>query len=92
MTIVWPDAANDAQANRIVAEMASTIQAAASAHDAGIRYIFATDAHSTQDVLSSYGEDNVAEMRVVSEKYDACGMFQRQQNGGWLWSRMGEQE
>ena len=72
--------------------MASAIQVAAKVHDAEIRYIFANDAHSTQNVLSSYGEDNVAEMREVSEKYDACGMFQRQQNGGWLLSRVTEQK
>lgn len=45
-------------------------------------YIFLNYAANGQDVISSYGEENVEKMIAVSQKYDPAGLFQKQVPGG----------
>lgn len=45
-------------------------------------------ADACQDPLGSYGAENVHFMRVVAEKYDPRGMFQRQCPGGFRISKV----
>lgn len=46
-------------------------------------WLYLNYADSTQDVLRSYGEENVKLMREVSRKYDPEGVFQRLCPGGF---------
>jgi hypothetical protein len=43
---------------------------------------------ATQDVISSYGEANVAHLRSVANKYDPEGFFQHMVPGGFKISRV----
>lgn len=51
--------------------------------DSFIRYLFMNDANREQDVIASYGEDNVRKLRDVQAKYDPDLVFQRLVPGGW---------
>jgi hypothetical protein len=41
-------------------------------------------ARGSQNVLASYGAENVRRMQEAVTKYDPEGVFQRLQNGGFL--------
>lgn len=45
------------------------------------------DANYAQDVLSSYGAASKAQLKAVAKKYDPQGLFQTQQNNGFLLSK-----
>lgn len=51
--------------------------------DARVDYIYMNYAEGTQDVLSSYGEDNVQMALEVAAKYDPTGVFQKRVVGGF---------
>lgn len=46
-------------------------------------WIYLNYADSSQDVLQSYGEDNVRRMKDVAAKYDPKQVFQRLCSGGF---------
>lgn len=46
-------------------------------------YLYMNYAHSSQDVLAGYGEENVRKMRHVAKKYDPFAVMQRRQPGGF---------
>lgn len=49
-----------------------------------LRYIFMNDATYSQNVVRSYGKENLEEMRSVSRKFDRNQVFQKLQFGGYL--------
>ncbi|KAI1505903.1 hypothetical protein F5X99DRAFT_366504 [Biscogniauxia marginata] len=60
------------------------VRAYAAAVDGGdLGWLFMNYADGSQDVLGSYGADNVAFMREVAAKYDPKGVFQMLCPGGW---------
>lgn len=46
--------------------------------------IFMNDASVSQNVLASYGADNVRRLQETAAKYDPDGVFQKQQKDGFL--------
>lgn len=46
--------------------------------------IFMNDASTSQNVLSSYGADNVRRLQDAATKYDSEGVFQKLQKDGFL--------
>lgn len=50
------------------------------------RYLNYSDV--SQDPLSTYGEDNIKQMRKVAAKYDPIGIFQRLVPGGFKISKV----
>ncbi|KAF2141094.1 uncharacterized protein K452DRAFT_327327 [Aplosporella prunicola CBS 121167] len=50
---------------------------------AGVSFRYSNYADRSQDVLRSYGEDNVRKMWDVSKKYDPEGVFQTRAPGGF---------
>ncbi|KAL3490398.1 hypothetical protein BJX62DRAFT_252037 [Aspergillus germanicus] len=86
-TIEWPREStpeDDAAARKAVAYLVQKVRNTAKSRDQLLPYLCATFASSDQDVLSSYGAQNVELMKAVSRKYDPEGVFQRQQFGGFL--------
>ncbi|KAF1846875.1 putative FAD-binding oxidoreductase [Cucurbitaria berberidis CBS 394.84] len=57
-------------------------QAANKANDS-LDYVFMNDASQDQNVISSYGRDNVISMKKVQEKYDSTKAFQELVRGGF---------
>lgn len=50
--------------------------------------LFANDAGASQNVLQSYGEESLANLKAVSQRYDADQVFQTLQAGGWFVSKV----
>lgn len=76
--------------NKIQGTTSALIQALTkSAHEAGLLlpFLYQNDAGSFQKPLRSAGAANLAQLRAVSDKYDAVQLFQRSQNGGFLVSQ-----
>ncbi|KAG4216911.1 hypothetical protein PC116_g34608 [Phytophthora cactorum] len=53
-----------------------------------VPFIFMNDASRDQNPLASYGTENVNKLKQISQKYDASQLFQKQQNSGFLLSRV----
>ncbi|OJJ72078.1 hypothetical protein ASPBRDRAFT_43473 [Aspergillus brasiliensis CBS 101740] len=84
-TCEWPqDGSDDAAAQKAVDTMSETVQSLAKARGALLDFKCMTFANATQKVLGSYGAENVKLMQEVAAKYDPKGVFQKQQNGGFL--------
>lgn len=83
----WTNPADDAKVHKTLLDLAATI--AATAQKAGFYddYIFSNIAAREQNVLASYGQDNLNFLKSVSRKYDFMGVFQNLQNGGFLVSK-----
>jgi hypothetical protein len=47
-------------------------------------FILSSFAGNKQNVMRSYGDDNVGKMKEVAAKYDHTGVFQKLQNDGFL--------
>ncbi|KAF4838719.1 FAD-dependent monooxygenase yanF [Colletotrichum tropicale] len=60
--------------------------------DAHSTYLYMNYANPEQDVLGSYGEENVQFLKKVAIKYDPSSFFQRRVSGGWKISRVLAQE
>lgn len=48
-----------------------------------VEYRYANYADKTQDVVRTYGEENIRKMHAVSEKFDTDGVFQTRAPGGF---------
>lgn len=84
LTLVqWDDADNDArfiEANRqLIDDVVAHSRSVGKANE----WLYLNYAWGTQDVLASYGPENVAKMRAASAKYDPDGVFQRLVPGGF---------
>lgn len=80
----WNDAADDAEAEQVVEELTEGMKKLASAEGQLLDFIFMNDASAKQQVLASYGQDNVQQLRDAAAKYDPEGVFQKLQNDGFL--------
>lgn len=56
--------------------------------DAYVPYKYMNYADPTQDVLSSYGAENVAFLKRVAKEYDPSGFFQTRVTGGFKLSNV----
>ncbi|KAF2686356.1 FAD-binding domain-containing protein [Lentithecium fluviatile CBS 122367] len=79
----WTDPAASDKVHSALLSLADAIKSAAQAKGLYDEYIFANIAAHDQDVLGSYGQQNVDFLQTVSRKYDWLGTFQRLQNGGF---------
>lgn len=61
-----------------------TVQALAEKRSLLLSYLSMSFANSSQEVLRSYGAENVKEMQRTAAKYDPDGVFQKLQNDGFL--------
>ncbi|KAK7942430.1 FAD-binding oxidoreductase [Apiospora aurea] len=73
----WQDAANDKTIQAAGDALYAELEAAAREEGSHLRYLFVNDANGGQDVIASYGEDNVRRMREVREHYDPHSVFDR---------------
>lgn len=81
----WPNnPAVDGPVHAALIGLANYIKTRSQAAGLYDELIFANIGARDQDVLESYGSDNWAFIKTVSEKYDPKGVFQRLQNGGFL--------
>lgn len=83
-TCEWPQNSDDAAAENAVDTLAATAKSLAEKEGKLLKYLCMTFASSEQDVINSYGAENVKEMQQVAAKYDPEGVFQKLQHGGFL--------
>ncbi|KAI0849477.1 FAD-binding domain-containing protein [Daldinia vernicosa] len=83
----WTNPADDKQVHGVVTQIGNYIKSQSQAKKLYDPLIFANIAARDQNVLASYGSQNLDFLRSVSQKYDRSGTFQRLQNGGFLVSR-----
>lgn len=83
-TCEWPQDSDDTAAENAVDTLAATAKSLAEKEGKLLKYVCMTFATSEQDVINSYGPENVKEMKQVAAKYDPDGVFQKLQYGGFL--------
>ncbi|EZF78735.1 hypothetical protein H105_00196 [Trichophyton soudanense CBS 452.61] len=86
-TIEYADSAHDEAALKAIQALGESVKRAAVSRGAHLSFLFMNDANYEQDVLSSYGPNNLARLRAMSRKYDPLQVFQSLQNDGFLLSK-----
>ena len=64
--------------------MGDEMMASTARHGTALPLRFMNDANHAQNVLSSYGPENLARLKAVSQTYDKKQVFQRLQHNGFL--------
>ncbi|KAI0379083.1 hypothetical protein F5Y04DRAFT_290559 [Hypomontagnella monticulosa] len=83
-TAEWPEDGDDAAAQQAINTMTQNTRNIARDKGLLLDYLSMNFANSSQDVLRSYGAENVRRMQETAAKYDPEGVFQKLQNGGFL--------
>jgi len=83
LLIGWVNEGDDALVNRVAKEIVDGISAKAKQLGEDRDLVYLNYASPWQDVISSYGAANVAELKKVSQKYDPKGVFQKKVPGGF---------
>jgi hypothetical protein len=84
----WTDDTEAELARKQLRELISVIETTARARDSLLKFQFMNDASYIQSPLKSYGSEMLEFLRTTSRKWDSKGVFQRQQNGGFLLSKV----
>ncbi|KAI0842274.1 FAD-binding domain-containing protein [Hypoxylon sp. FL0890] len=82
--ITWTDPAQDQTIWNISQSITQRCTDAAKAKDLLLPYLFMNTAGMKQNVLDSFGSENVAFIKAVAAKYDPGQVFQKLQNNGFL--------
>ncbi|KAI1451613.1 FAD-binding domain-containing protein [Annulohypoxylon moriforme] len=82
--ITWTDSTEEQTILDISQRITQRCVAATEAKNASLPYLFANTAGMKQNVLSSYGTDNVNTIKSIAAKYDPGQVFQKLQNDGFL--------
>jgi hypothetical protein len=80
---VHTNAADDTMVINAVTELLQNIDDLAQRRGLGERYRFMNYAYRTEDVIESYGSENVKFLKTVSDEYDPSGFFQARISGGF---------
>lgn len=83
LSITWNKAEDDDLINRVAKTLISRIEQATKAAGLFQNFKYLNYAANFQNPLASYGQDNVANLRKVSKKYDPTGLFQTGVPGGF---------
>ena len=83
----WNDAEDDAEAEKALGGILQGIRKLAEEKGLLLDFVFMNDAWKEQKVLASYGKENLRELQQTADKFDPEGVFQRQQNDGFLLRR-----
>ncbi|KAJ4302920.1 hypothetical protein N0V90_001811 [Kalmusia sp. IMI 367209] len=80
---MWTEAVDDVVAELLTRGALAKMEEEAERKGTGHRYRFINYAGGWQDVMKSYGEENLEFMRGVSARVDPGGLFQRGCSGGF---------
>ncbi|KAI1392017.1 FAD-binding domain-containing protein [Hypoxylon trugodes] len=84
----WANASDDDAVRSVSIDTTEVWNTLARERGLDLPFIFANDASRDQNPLASYGKENVSKLKQVSLKYDESQFFQKQQNGGFLPSKV----
>ncbi|KAI0483182.1 hypothetical protein GGR56DRAFT_663748 [Xylariaceae sp. FL0804] len=82
--ITYEDASEDETIYAISERITQRLTAACEAKGLDVPYLFMNTAGEEQDVLASYGAENVAYIKEVAAKFDPDQVFQKLQHDGFL--------
>ena len=86
VTVQWSSPSDDAAITSATESLLRQAIAAAKSQDDYNEYLYLNYALQAQDPISSYGQQNLDDLRQVSQKYDRDGVFQKLVPGGFkLW-------
>ncbi|KAI1470983.1 FAD-binding domain-containing protein [Daldinia caldariorum] len=80
----WADAKDDTNAQQLSEELLEGLQSLAQDQNHLLNFHFMNHASFTQNVLGSYGTDNVKRLESVAKSLDPSRIFQDLQNDGFL--------
>ncbi|KAI0554740.1 FAD-binding domain-containing protein [Xylaria curta] len=84
--IEWFEESATDIAHKRVGGLGDIVRTAARETNSLLRYTFMNDAGASQTVMNNYGPENRKLLKHAAEKYDPEGVFQKQQNAGFLLS------
>lgn len=87
-TLLPADATYGGILEDFMAKAVEELRAYSASQDGHSTYIYMNYANPAQDVIGSYGEENVQFLKTAAAKYDPTGFFQRRVPGGWKVSRV----
>ncbi|KAI0429968.1 hypothetical protein F5Y09DRAFT_309013 [Xylaria sp. FL1042] len=85
--IQWEDSADDATAIATIQNMTAKVEALAQKQGLYLESKIMNDAGFNQNVLASYGSENLQRLKDVASQYDPSRVFQNLQNDGFLLSK-----
>ncbi|KAI1311984.1 hypothetical protein F5Y03DRAFT_409154 [Xylaria venustula] len=85
--IQWEDSANDEVALAAIQNLTAKVDALAKQKSLYLETKIMNDAAFFQNVLGSYGSENLKRLKDVASHYDPSGVFQTLQNNGFLLSK-----
>lgn len=83
VTLALNDAEAEKRAVPLLEAYTKDVEAYAESLDLAWNWRYINYAHSSQDVIASYGEDAVKKLRYASAKYDPEGIFQKLRMSGF---------
>jgi hypothetical protein len=81
--MVWEDASKDDQLNQAAMDFMNAAKAEAKNRNVYNRYIYLNYAGPYQNVIPSYGNENLAKLKSIAKIYDPAAVFQKLQPGGF---------
>ncbi|KAI0850546.1 FAD-binding domain-containing protein [Daldinia vernicosa] len=88
-TIVdWNDEKDDDLVRSVSIETSQKWKQLGDERGLSLPFTFMNDASRDQNPLASYGTESVNKLKQISQKYDASQLFQKQQNDGFLLSKL----
>ncbi|KAJ5794716.1 hypothetical protein N7457_001315 [Penicillium paradoxum] len=82
MTASYANKADDVLVQRVITDIVNKQRALLKSDGHLIDFIYLNYADISQNVLKSWGKNNIAKLRAASKKYDPNGVFQKQVPGG----------
>ncbi|KAI1105494.1 FAD-binding domain-containing protein [Jackrogersella minutella] len=82
--ITWTNSTQEQTVWEISQQITQLCTAATEAKGLSLPYLFTNTAGKSQNVLNSFGADNVAFIKATAAKYDPGQIFQKLQNDGFL--------
>lgn len=82
--IQWNDSQDDEAALNTIQAMGNEMIASTARHGTALPLRFMNDANHAQNVLASYGPENLARLKAISHAYDKKQVFQYLQHNGFL--------
>lgn len=82
--VTWKDRIDDETALEAIKRYTEKVEVLAKARGVYIEGKVMNDANFMQNVLASYGAENLDRLKAISRRYDPLQVFQRLQNDGFL--------
>ncbi|ETS75027.1 hypothetical protein PFICI_13511 [Pestalotiopsis fici W106-1] len=84
----WTNAKDDDVVRSVAIDTTAKWKELSAERGLDVAFLYMNDASRDQNPIATYGIDNVNKLKSIAQKYDKSGLFQTQQNGGFLLSKV----